>query len=144
MFVNSKFHSFSAPWNSSRFSATITRSSAYIIIPRPSVVLICLLVSVITMMKSNGSSALPCLKQMFIWNSFIIPDPTHPLVFSYTASTMFTSDSGAPIHIRVATAIFLGTLSNAFLRSTEAKAMFTCFSDLFSTSCLREKIPSKR
>ena len=60
-FLNMSFHSSSAPCNSSRCSATITRSSAYIIFLRASVVLIFLLISSITMMKSNGLRALPCL-----------------------------------------------------------------------------------
>ena len=52
--------------------------------------------------------ALPSLKLMFAWYSFDIPDPTTtiPLVFSCIASTIPTSDSGAPIHLRVAIAIF--------------------------------------
>ena len=88
--------------------------------------------------------ALPCLKPMFTWNSFDIPDPTTTLalVFSYMASTIFISDSGAPIHLRVVIAICLGTVSKAFSRSTKAKAMCSCFSNLFSTSCLSENIPS--
>ena len=35
-----------------------------------------------------------------------------PLVFLYIASTILTSDSGAPIHLRVAVAIFRGTVFN--------------------------------
>ena len=85
-----------------------------------------------------------CLVSMFTWNSFDIPDPTTTLalVFSYMASTIFTSDSGAPIHLRVAIAILLGTVSKAFSRSTKAKAMCPCFPNLFSTSCLSENTPS--
>ena len=65
-----------------------------------------MMMSPITKMKSNGFRALPCLKPMFTWNSFDIHDPTTtlPLVFSYIASTIFTSDS--TIHCRVAIAIF--------------------------------------
>ena len=65
----------------------------------------------------------PCLKPMFTWNSFDIPAPTTtlPLVFSYIASTIVASDPGAPIHHRVAIAIFLVTVSNAFSRSKKPK-----------------------
>ena len=116
-FLNISFHSSSAPCISSRCSATITRSSAYILFFSTSVVLIFLLNSSNTKMKSNGLRARPCLKPMFTWNSFDIsyPTTTLPVVFSYIASTIFTSDSGAPIHRRVAIAIFLGAVSNAFL-----------------------------
>ena len=50
-----------------------------------------LLISYITKMKSNGLRALPCLKPMFTWNSFDIPNPTTTLalVFSYMASTIY-------------------------------------------------------
>ena len=142
-FLNMSFHSSSAPCHSSRCSATITRSSAYIIFLRASIVLIFLLISSITKMKSNGLRALLCFKPMFTWNSFDIPDPTTTLalVFSYMASTILTSDSGAPIHLRVVIAIRLGTVSKAFSRSTKAKAIYPCFSNLFSTSCLSENIP---
>ena len=93
-FLNSSFHSSCAPCYSSRCSGTITRSSAYIVFLRASVVLIFLLIRSITKMKSNGLRALPCLKPMFTWNSFDIPDPTAtlPLVFSYIASTILTCD----------------------------------------------------
>ena len=57
-------------------------------------------------MNSNAFRALPCLKPMFTGNSFDIPDPTTYLAveFSYMASTIVTSDSGAPIHLSVAIA----------------------------------------
>ena len=137
-------HSSSAPCNYSRCSATITRSSAYTIFFRTPVLLIFLLINSITKMKSNGLRALHCLKPMFTWNSFDMPDPTTtlPVVFSYIVSTIFTSDSGAHIHIRVTIAICLGTVSKAFSRSSKVKAMFHCLSNLFSTSCLSENIPS--
>ena len=79
------------------------------------------LISSITKMKNNGLRALPCLKPMFTWNSFDIPDPTTtlPVVCSYMASTIFTSDYGAPTNLRVAIAIFLGTESNAFFRDPQ-------------------------
>ena len=145
-FLNISFHSSSANGSFYRCSATITRSSAYIICIRAYVVLIFLLISYITKMKSNGLRALSCLKPMFTWNSFDLPDPTTtlPLVFSYIASTIHTSDYGAPIHLRVAIVIFLGTVSKAFSRSTKAKAkaMCHCLSNLFWTSCLSENIPS--
>ena len=78
--------------------------------------LIFMLNSSITKKKNNG----PCLKPMFTWNSFDKPDTnTLPLVFSYIASTILTSDSGAPIHLAVVITIFLGTVSKSFCKSTK-------------------------
>ena len=124
-FLNISFHYSVAPCNSSRCSATITRSSAYIFFLELSLVLIFLLISSITKMKSNGLRAQPCLKPIFTWNSFDKPDPTTTLhvVLSCIASTIFTSDSGAPIYLKVAIGIFLATGSKAFSRSTKAKAI---------------------
>ena len=84
-FLDISFQSSSAPCHSSPRSATITKSSAYIIFLRASVLLIFLLISSIIKMKNNGLRALPCLKPMFTWSSFGIPDPTTTLpLWSHT------------------------------------------------------------
>ena len=77
--------------------------------------LIFLLISSITKVKSNGLRALPCIKPMFTGNSFDIPDPTTtlPLVFSYIASTILIFDSSAPIHLKHMAAILKSNMAAA-------------------------------
>ena len=57
-------------------------------------------------------------------------------------STILTSTSGTPIHRSVAITIYLGTVSKAFSRSMNPRAILPCTSSLFSTICPRTYIPS--
>ena len=95
-------------------------------------------------MNSRGLSTLPCRSPILTSNSSEAPSPTTTLavVFSYVPSTILTSASGIPIHRSVAITISLGTVSKAFSRSTNPRAILPCTSSLFSTICLRAYIPS--
>ena len=77
-------------------------------------------------------------------NSSDAPSPTTTLavVFSYAPYTILTSASGTPIHRSIAITISLGTVSRAFSKSTNPRAILPCTSSLFSTICLRTYIPS--
>ena len=81
-----------------------------------------------TAMNSNGLSTLPCLSPILTSNSSEAPSPTTTLavVFSYVPSTILTSASGTPIHRSVAITISLGTVSKAFSRSTNPRAILPC------------------
>ena len=97
-----------------------------------------------TAMNSRGLRTLPCLSPILTSNSSEAPSPTTTLavVLSYVPSTIYTSASGIPIHRSVAITISLVTLSKAFSRSTNPRAILPCTSSLFSTICLRTYIPS--
>ena len=97
-----------------------------------------------TDMNSSGLSTLPCLSPILTSNAYDAPSPTTTLavVFSYMPSTILTSAPGTPIHRSVAIAISMGTVSKAFSKSTNHRAILSCTSSIFSTICLRTCIPS--
>ena len=119
------------------------RSSAYSNLRRMSLVLAFLLITSTTAMDNSGLRALPCLRPTSTLNSSDIPSPhtTLPFVSSHVPSTILTSASGTPNHLIVAMAISLGTMSYAFSKSMNPRAIFSCPSSLFSTSCRRVNIP---
>ena len=81
-------------------------------------------------MNSSGLRTLLCLSPILTSNSPDAPSPTTTIavVFSYMSSTILTSASGTPIHRSVAIAIYLGTVSNGFSRSTNPRAITPCTS----------------
>ena len=78
-----------------------------------------------TAMNSSGLSTLPCLSPILTSDSSDAPSHTTTLavVFSYVPSTILTSASGTPTHSSVAITISLGTVSKAFSKSTNHRAI---------------------
>ena len=155
------FHSTNRSWRSASLSTTTARSSAYINLRRLSLVVAFLLITSTTANNNSGLSALPCPSPLWIppifYSTFYLficafdhPQlrlwDTHPPhcghVSSYVPSTILTSSSGTPIHLNVAMALSLGTMSYAFSRYMNPRAIFSCPSSLFSIICLRVSISS--
>uniref|UniRef100_A0A8C4PWB5 Uncharacterized protein n=1 Tax=Eptatretus burgeri TaxID=7764 RepID=A0A8C4PWB5_EPTBU len=75
-------------------------------------------------------------------SNIVRPSKTLPFVPLYIPSTNATSASSTPIYLSVAIIISLGTVSNAFSRSTNPDAISPYTSNLFSTKCLSVNISS--
>ena len=87
-----------------------------------------------TAINNSGLNTLPCHSPILTSNSPEAPSLTTTLaVFLYAPSAIIASASGTPIHRSVST---------AFPRSTNPRAILPCTSGLFSTICLRTYIPS--
>ena len=138
--VNSPFYSSSVSCSSSLPDPGHLHRSFFM----ASFITVFLLMRSSTDMNNSGLSTLPCLSPILTSNSSDAPSPTTTLVvvFSYTPSTILTSASGTPIHHSVAITISLGTVSKAFSKSTNPRAILPCTSGIFSTICLRTYIPS--
>ena len=91
-----------------------------------------------TAMNSSGISTVPCLSPILTSTSSDAPSPTNTLAVSFSCvpSTILTFASGTPIHRSVAITISLCTVSIAFSRSTNPRAILPCTSSLFSTPML--------
>ena len=131
------FHFLNFSFNSSSHFPTSTRSSVYSISHgRPSLTL-CVTAS-ITIMKSSGLSAEPWCTPTFTPNHSL----THPsydlilvLACLYMAITALTNHSSTPSFLMAHSTTFLGTLSKAFSRSTNAHHSSLCFPLYLSKSC---------
>ena len=107
-----------------------------------SFITIFLLMRFSTAMNSSGLSTPPCLTLTLTSNSSDAPYPiiTLAVVFSYMPSTILTSTYGTPANRSVA--ISLSTVSKAFSKSTNPRAMLSCTSSLFSAISIVTYIPS--
>ena len=132
------FHFLNFSFNSSSHFPTSTRLSAYSISHgRPSLTL-CVTAS-ITIMKSSGLSTEPWCTPTFTPNHSL----THPpydlilvLACLYMAIAALTNHSSTPNFLMAHSTTFLGTLSKAFSRSTNAHHSFLCFPLYLSCNCL--------
>ena len=132
------FHFLNFYFSSSSHFPTSTRSSAYSISHgRPSLTL-CVTDS-ITMMKSSGLSTEPWCTPTFTQNHSLL---NHHIILSwfwhvYTWSyTALTNHSSTPNFLMAHSTTFLGTLSKAFSRSTNAHHSSLCFPIYLSCNCL--------
>ena len=123
------FHFLNFSFSSSSHFPTSTRSSAYSISHgRPSLTLY--VTAYITIMKSSGLCTEPWCTPTFIPNHSL----THPpydlilvLACLYMAITALTNHSSTPNFLMAHSTTFLGTLSKAFSRSTNAHHSSLCF-----------------
>ena len=132
------FHFLNFSFNSSSHFPTSTRSSAYSISHgRPSLTL-CVTAS-ITMMKSSGLSTEPWCTPIFTPNHSLT-HPSYDLILVvaclYMAITALTNHSSTPNFLMAHSTTFLGTLSKAFSRSTNAHHSSLCFPLYLSCNCL--------
>ena len=144
--LSHSFHFLNFSFNSSSHFHASTRSSAYSISHgRPSLTL-CVTAS-ITTMKSSELSTEPWCTPTFTQNHSLTDPPcglTLVLACLYMAITALTNHSSIPSFLVAHSTTFLGTLSKAFSRSTNAHHSFLCFPLYLSCNCPTSRCRSSK